>query len=299
MSYDEFKEAVVAELEEYYGGDARIVVKDVLKNNDVHLDGISIIQDPAEKINPVIYLNDIYERYVADDLTMDAVVGRVVDLCEQHRHVADLDEVEVILSDWEKAKEYVFPMLAQTSANEDVLSTLVSKPFLDLSIIYAIHLNSQSFGGLATVKISPAILDRYGITEDELHEQAMHNLQTKDTLRVEDMFDVLLDLCPMNASFEADDTGTMHVLSNASRYYGAAQLLNMDRIEGKYAGRSFYVLPSSVHEAILLDYSDDIEPEQLNAMIREINGTVLGAQDILSDHCYFFDGNTRKLQMCA
>ena len=299
MSYEEFKEALVAELEEFYGGDARIIVKDVLKNNDVHLEGISIIHDPTEKINPVIYLNDIYERYIADDLTMDAVVGRVVDLWEQHRHVDDLDQVEDILTDWENAREHVFPMLIQTSANEDVLNTLVSKPFLDLSIVYAIHLNTQSIGGLATVKISPAILDRYGISEDELHEQAMHNLQTKDTLRVEEMFDVLLDLCPQNVSFRVDDTGAMHVLSNGSGYYGAAQMLNMDRLEGKYAGRSFYVIPSSVHEAILLDDSEDIRPEQLDEMIREINGTVLDAQEILSDHCYYYDNNTRKLQMCA
>ena len=54
MSYEEFKEALMAELEDFYSSDARIFFKEVLKTNSVRLDGLNIIFDQEERVNPVI-----------------------------------------------------------------------------------------------------------------------------------------------------------------------------------------------------------------------------------------------------
>ena len=91
----------------------------------------------------------------------------------------------------------------------------------------------------------------------------------------------------------------MYVLSNMSCNHGASQLLNIGELGEKYEGRSFYVIPSSIHEAILVDYQENMSPETINDMIREINATVLDATEVLSDHVYFYDGGSNELSMCA
>ena len=41
------------------------------------------------------------------------------------------------------------------------------------------------------------------------------------------------------------------------------------------------------------------DPKELDVMIREINKSVLDTQDILADHCYFYDSSENEIRMCA
>ena len=49
-------------------------------------------------------------------------------------------------------------------------------------------------------------------------------------------------------------------------------------------------MPSSLHEVIVIPYSEEISPEYLNSMIREVNNTQVEDIEILGDRAMFFDG---------
>ena len=59
--------------------------------------------------------------------------------------------------------------------------------------------------------------------------------------------------------------------------------------------QNFYILPSSVHGLILVVDRGEYEMEALSAMVKEVNEGQLSADEILSDHAYYFDCKTRQI----
>ena len=52
----------------------------------------------------------------------------------------------------------------------------------------------------------------------------------------------------------------------------------------------FYILPSSVHEVIVVPVSGGIDRVELTEMVRTINATEVAPEDRLSDQVYLYDG---------
>ena len=247
MSYAEFKEALMAGLEDFYSHDARIFFKEVLKTNGVKLDGLNIIFDQEDRVNPVIYVNDLYEKYTDGELTFNEVVGHIVDTRERSGANKDIHELVANITNWDWISENVFPILINTDANQDLLKDLVSTPFLDLSVIYVIRIPEGVQDAWASVKITKGMLDGYGVSKDALHDQAMSNLREKDRLQIQSMFETLKRMSCVDIPIPEISDPNMYVLSNMSCNHGASQLLNIGELGEKYEGRSFYVIPSSIH----------------------------------------------------
>ena len=68
----------------------------------------------------------------------------------------------------------------------------------------------------------------------------------------------------------------------------------MDEIAEKLGG-DFVVLPSSVHETIILPLNEDMDCNTLDSMIQEINAGVVDKKDKLSDHAFQYDSENHEL----
>ena len=91
----------------------------------------------------------------------------------------------------------------------------------------------------------------------------------------------------------------MYVLSNKLKNYGAACIAYpyiLDMLAGVLK-ENFYVLPSSVHEVIIVPESSQIRQSELERMVREINETQVPEEEILSNHAYFYYAQEGKLQL--
>ena len=90
----------------------------------------------------------------------------------------------------------------------------------------------------------------------------------------------------------------LYVLTNQIRSFGASVILYDGCLEmiGKYLGDNYFVLPSSIHEVIIM-------PEKkapwggvgLSEMVQEINRTQVDDEDVLSDYAYYYDCEKKKL----
>ena len=89
----------------------------------------------------------------------------------------------------------------------------------------------------------------------------------------------------------------MFVLSNQYRHFGAACILYNRVLEdiGNQLNENFYILPSSIHEVIILPEGFSPCEEDLNEMIIDINQTQVSEEEILSNHAYYYDRTERKL----
>lgn len=71
------------------------------------------------------------------------------------------------------------------------------------------------------------------------------------------------------------DDGKMFVLTNSTKLNGAVELLNpkeMDEVMDKL-GEDFFILPSSIHETIIVPKSAGMDFSELENMVQEINAT--------------------------
>ena len=89
----------------------------------------------------------------------------------------------------------------------------------------------------------------------------------------------------------------MYVLSNEDKLNGAAVLLNdkvMDDITEKL-GQDYFILPSSVHEVLIVPKNDQMDLKTLESMVQDVNATQVAPEERLSDHVYAYDAKEHEL----
>ena len=87
-------------------------------------------------------------------------------------------------------------------------------------------------------------------------------------------------------------------MTNTEADYGAVYMFD-DELMTRIAERldsNLFVLPSSIHELIILKEIKNVEPMNLHLMVEEINKDVVRPEDKLSDEVYWYDRETHSLK---
>ena len=102
----------------------------------------------------------------------------------------------------------------------------------------------------------------------------------------------------LDVMFEDHPVKEMYVISNEMGLHGAASILYDEPLQevAQLLGEDLYILPSSIHEIIVVPCSMG-EPEHLSEMVKDINAGVVRAEEVLSDNVYVYDKNTRSISM--
>lgn len=106
------------------------------------------------------------------------------------------------------------------------------------------------------------------------------------------------DVDMMMDSMGIDDSNPMTVVSNDQSINGAAVMFypgQMDKIAEQMQG-DYFVLPSSVHEMLVIPDTGDFQHEELKAMVTEINATQVEPKDRLTDEVYHYDSKDRVFE---
>ena len=75
---------------------------------------------------------------------------------------------------------------------------------------------------------------------------------------------------------------------------GMLQMELVNAIMKKFKIKKLIILPSSVHEVLLVPYNKDMEETDFKTMVREVNETQLEPDEYLSNNVYVYDGNELK-----
>lgn len=289
MDYGSFQEELLKRLKEAYGEDAEVEKVKIEKNNGASYEGIRV-QRPGSGASPVIRTGMLYEKYADGTAGMEECVRAALIKEEGSRCTEEMERLIDCISDWEAVKGEVYPLLLSTEANRVQAERLASMPFLDLMVVYAVR---KCMGeGYSIIRISREMLEAYGITVRQLHEQAVENLRG-DGCRFYDIREVT------GEKEEEDGGGTpeMYVLTNRGHLYGAAGLLDAEAVREFAAGRDFFILPSSVHETLFLPIEKTEDKGWLDLMIQRINQAEIREEDRLSGHCYVYDAKAGEIRM--
>ena len=290
---EEIKDAISKKLT-----DADITVINIKKNNDTDLTGLSI--KPANcNIAPTIYLNDYYENHM--DAKQESIDNIVEDIINVYTKNIDngiaMGEITDRIHDFEKIKDEIIFKLVNTEKNRDMLTTMPHRDILDLSIIYCIKVETGS-NNMASITIKTDLMKSWkNVTENDLYEAAQTNTPRILPANIVEMTDMLSMLgvpnCMIHQDDDVPDTIPMFICtsSSSSGGNGAVTMIykgQLDRIYDQIGGE-FYIIPSSIHETIIIPAKNDIDPEEIKSIIFDVNRDVVAPEEILSDNLYMYD----------
>lgn len=91
----------------------------------------------------------------------------------------------------------------------------------------------------------------------------------------------------------------VYMLTNDTGINGAFCLLYDDVIKNfaKEQNWNVYILPSSVHELMLVPEQEDTALEFLAELVVEANQTAVGLIDLLSDNIYYYDRDRDEISI--
>ena len=137
--------------------------------------------------------------------------------------------------------------------------------------------------------LSKELAGEYGIGQPELIEAAKRNMKD-DPVRAEDLWNVLFDLLGVDLE-PPESRELITVLRTESGRYGGRAIIDMDMLQevaDKYES-DLFIVPSSIHEIIVLKKDDAREAEELAAIIRTVNQTKVSPGEFLSNTPYVFE----------
>ena len=293
MDYSEFIEKVREGLSDKLKPSYEIVLKKIAKNNNVDRYGLSVFskeKNKTDRVSRIVYLEDFYQEYQENQrYNLEKIVEELYSIFLNF----DMPEFnETDYTDINKVKDRIIFELVNYKMNEKRLS---NRPFIrvmDLAIIFAFVVTDlgRDFG---VIHITNEMANNFGLTKDEIWDIAKRN--TPKLLEA--------DIVPMSSFVpdESEDTEAdeMYILCNKKKAGGAGVLL-YDRILENISSKlesDLYILPSSIHETIIIRADKDKNISDLQDMVKNINNTVVSTEDILSDKVYHYIRSNKELKI--
>lgn len=298
MEYKEFVEYIKMNAGYIAGEGGNITINHVIKNNGCEMDGL-VIMERGKDIAPTIYLDSFYELYTNGE-NIKNIIRQIEVIYEQNKNNVTFDVN--ILKHFDTIKDKIVYKVVNYRSNEKLLEQVPHKRILDLAVVFYCLLDNE-YGRSATALIYNNNLKNWNVTIDDVYKAALKN--TPDLLhsKISSMA-ALFEKCGVNVDGEEVDLkdyvpSDMYVLTNESKLNGAACILyeNVLYDFAQKLGADLYILPSSVHEVILLPKLSMFEKDELVNMVKEVNTEGVAADEVLSDHVYEYNRTERLITM--
>jgi len=245
------------------------VAKEFEKANGVVLTGIEVRSEDSN-VATVIYI----DKMIEEGLTVDEVAEKVSELAKE-KAKPSIDTS--VFTDKDFVTEHLRARLYNKATNAEVFRSAEKYGFADLIIVPYIENVIEN----GSVRINNSLLDGLGMTADEVLDIAEEN--SRQAVKVQTMAEIMAEMMGMELPMD-DDAPQMHVVTNDTKTFGAYAIIPMLNYFKDKFPEGFAVLPSSVHEVIVVETNDPT----LDNMVQEVNDTQVQVEEQLSNHAYRF-----------
>lgn len=299
MEFKSFTKLVQEEVTRRVGSEYNVMINDVFKNNGLVLTGLSIMTEECN-VSPTIYLNHYYESFEKGVLDLDDVVSEVFDIYD--RYSVDCPISMDFFTDFNNIKDKIIFKLVNTERNKELLQDVPHVDIFDLSMIFQCLVSNDRMG-TATITIHNSHLELWEVDEEQLHELAIDNTPRLQKYCIMNIIDMIRNLDVFN-NLEIDEEMLarlpffpMYVLTNESKNAGAACFLYRDLLKdlSQAFGCNLIIIPSSIHETIIVPDRQDDYLGDIKQMVIDINASYIPPEEVLSDSVYYYNMNLDDL----
>ncbi len=265
-----------------------------------------LITDGENMVSPAFYLESFYSRHISYGYTAAETAESIIKeynsiegLIKEDRNLA------LNLSRKEWVKERLFLVLINKDKNKDFLSDAVYSEYAGLALVLYV-LAGDGMDGMAKIKVTKSMCRGFGWDEKDTAGYVLEN-----TARL-----LPVGLCPLekliNRLLNSEDGGVQPaggsipgckgewlVMSNQKGIYGAAAIFYPGILKrlAERKGTSLFLIPSSIHEFIIIPDNGLYNPRDLKDMLREVNRTEVSLDETLSDNLYYYSYEKGELSV--
>lgn len=290
MNFEEFTDNIVKLLRSRAGNTCTVTVTKVLKNNDIRLTGI-VIMGESDNISPTIYLEEPYRQY-GSGVSLQEIADQIMALYAEHARNNKLDMD--FFRDYSLVEERIFHKIINYEKNKELLEDIPYFRWHDLAVVFYYAMEESIFGR-ASIMIHNNHLDMWGQSAEEVYCRAKDNMRRGMPEVLLPLKMLLEEMTGMNV--EENDL-PLYVLTNKERMFGASAMLYSEKMK-ELADRlrsDLLILPSSVHEVLLLSDDRKQEYEFYRQMVHEVNTTQVDPEEILSFNLYRYDREKKEIE---
>lgn len=304
MEYHQFCAELREEVRTMLGDEYVVEVKQITKNNGVVKQGL-IIGTKESNIRSTIYLENYYEEYYRG-LCLKEIAQAILMLYIKEASAENV--IQTMFSREDMMDKIVFRVI-NYDRNQELLKECPHERCMgDLVMVFywIVDTKDSSFGSF---RITYDHLKHFGLSFEELKQLAFVNTRKMFPPMVRNMEDILVEAI---MECEGDDISTelkqldlknnneyMYVLTNKQKIFGAGCILYPEVLQSfsNRVNADVVILPSSIHEQILVPYKDTMDIEDLRAMVKEINLTQVLEEERLSDNVYLYDRESDEIKL--
>lgn len=299
LNIEEFSKEMKRLVQERLGDDVEIEIRDIDKNNSTHKKALSI-NESGSSIGTIIYLEEYYADYVSNE-DLD-VLADMIERSYRDNKGDDLEIDTKNILDFEQSKDRICYELINYEENKETLESLPHRKVLDLAVVYKILIKKEAKGSMTT-RVTNKLMEIWKVTEEDLWNLAEQNTVRLLKIKFMDSYLMAVEMQvlgdPIAMICWGADWDKLYVLTNEDVVNGACLILNkviMRSLAEKF-GHGFMIVPSSIHETLLVnDDYDEERAAELKEIISNVNST-LRKEDVLSDNLYYWDMERNELRM--
>ncbi len=295
MNYEEFELVLKADLYAALPEGTKIGTEYVPRNRGCSRRGMTIHRK-GEQVSPVIPLDECYRQY-CEGTDMAELTRDILQICSQCGSITT--DIADLYENWEYIRTRIVRRIVSRQGNETMLQSVPFRTFLDLAVIYYCVFESRE-GFEAGVLVKDSHLQLWGVGQEELDRMADINMPKICPSAFYTMQEMMGDLLGVSLP-EEEGTYGLYVLTNQSKCYGAVYMSDPKVLQGiaERLREDFYVLPSSLHECMIVPESLNHDELAMKQMVTEINCTQVAPEEVLANSVYHYDRKTGQLRLAA
>ncbi len=298
---EKVKDGILAFMPDEYR-DASTSIFHVSKNNGQSQAGV-VIKREGQDVTPTIYLEPYYTE-VAGGRSEQSVLKEIAE--EYVRAQAEGLQMTALadsIKDYDLIRDKIRVQLVNKETNQERLKDCPNKEIqgTDLVAVFRVQLYECEREG-ASILVTDAMMRRWDTNLESLYKTALKNTVSQAPAQIYRMESMLLgeedSVAPEDMFREKQE---IYILTNPQKMNGASVLLYPGFLQtiAESSHSDFFILPSSLHEVLLIKREHGSDARELQRMVMEINRNVVDAKEVLSDLVYYYDGRKQSLSMAV
>ena len=280
-------------------GDVDISYGQITKPNETY-EAITV-RGEDDQVGVNLNVTRMYEAMQEGDSYLD-VFQKAAETIE--RGLEQMPEFNITkFQNYEQMKDTLVMEVVSIEGNQELLSNVPHDKIEDMAVIYRFEVMGNE-DGRGTVLVTNALLDQYGIDTDQLKADALSVAPDNKPAVIKSMTETMMEIMGEDMFGDLglnipDEDEKMFVATVPDKIHGAGVIAYPDFMEqaSEKLGGDFYILPSSLHEVLLVKDNCDMSLHELKQMVQEVNETQVSAEEKLTDNVYHYDSQDKVFEI--
>lgn len=309
QSFSMFKKLITEEVWKIKEDTLEVILKEMTKNNGTVHSALEF-REQGEVVSVLIYLTPYFEDYNAG-FSLEELAQDIYSSYQENKKHGRIFESGIWCNDYETVPDKVIYKLINYEQNKKLLEEIPHIRLCDLAIIFCL-LVERSRDYLSTAVIHKEHMASWGMDTQTLMELADKNTKRLLPAKIRNISDVMKEIA---SNYVGDDSKksvledmlstpgdiSLYVLSNHMSRNGAIAMAYEGMLKdfATELDHDLIILPSSIHEVLLVPYEEELCMEELKEMVRHVNRTEVAKEEVLSDNVYIYRRKTDKISIAG